>query len=59
MNVPKAILDVTSLEYAIPGIWVPLNEEDDKLDLFIEGGEEQPTELDRAINKVTLSKFAY
>ena len=49
---PKAILEFTSLEYAIPGLRVPTNEEDDKLDLFIEGQEEQPTELSRVINKV-------
>ena len=49
---PKAILEFTSLEYAIPGLRVPTNEEDDNLDLFIEGQEEQPTELSRVFNKV-------
>ena len=46
---PKAILDFESVEYVIPGLKVPKNEEDDNLDLEIEfmkyqEGEEHSTE---------------
>ena len=51
---PKANLDFTSLEYLIPGLKVPINEEDDNLDLFIEdeGDISPPTELSMAKSKV-------
>ena len=56
---PKAILDYESVEYAIPGLKVPINEEDGEMDKFVEDYQEEEEEsleegstLGRAKNKV-------
>ena len=62
---PKAILDYESVEYAIPGLKVPINEEDGEMDKFVEDYQEEEEEsleegsiLGRAKNKVLYNNIS-
>merc|ERR1712027_245170 len=54
---PKAILEYESVEYAIPGLKVPVNEEDGEMDRFVEDYQEEEEEsLQEGLFKPTFFK---
>ena len=43
---PKAILEFESVEYAVPGLKVPINEEDGNMDMSIEDYQEEEESIE-------------